>query len=303
MHVDYRLYRHPAVLTTLVALTVIGLVAVFLGPTVKGAQRWLGVAGLGVQPSEFAKLVAVLFTAAMLRPWLERGETDRRATLWVAAVVGLFVVLIVKEPDFGSALALTAITGAMLFTAGLAYKWVAAVVLTTPWLAYAVLLLEPYRYRRLIAFWDPWNDREGAGYQVVQSLIAVGTGGLWGKGFMKGVQKLFYLPEAHNDFIYAVIAEETGAGRGDRRARLLLRDRVARAARGPAGARRARCPARLGDHGDARAAGAREHQRGARACCRPRESCCRSSARAGSSMMVSLAAMGILLNVSQHTMD
>jgi cell division protein FtsW len=210
MRVDYRVYKRPRVLVALLGVTVLGLLAVFLSPAVKGSHRWLGLGGVGVQPSEFAKLVAIVFAAATLEEWLERREVMRVVLIRVGAVLGVFTLLIVSEPDYGSALALTAIVSAMVFVVGLSYKWVVGAGLTAPFLAYAVLVFEPYRYRRLVAFWNPWNDRQGDGFQVVQSFIAVGSGGLWGKGFMQGVQKMFYLPEAHNDFIYAVIAEENG---------------------------------------------------------------------------------------------
>jgi len=210
MRLDYRIYRHPTLLYAAIGVTVIGLVAVFFSPRVNNAHRWLGLGGLGVQPSEFAKVVAIAVAAAVLQERLEDREALPPALLRIGIVVGVFVVLILLEPDFVGALALTAIVAVMTFVAGISYKWVVSVLVVAPWLAYAVLLFEPYRQRRLEAFWNPWAFRDTGGFQVVQSLIAVGSGGVWGKGFMQGVQKLFYLPEAHSDFIYAVIAEEKG---------------------------------------------------------------------------------------------
>lgn len=210
MRVPYTTWRHPRVIQGLVGLTVLGLVAVFFARPVNNAHRWLGVAGVGVQPSEFAKLVAILFAAAVIAARLEARESPLPAFAKVGALVAAFGVLILNEPDMGSALALTAVAGAMVFAAGLPARWLTPLLLALPVLAYKVAMMEGYRKRRLLAFWDPFGDRQGAGFQVVQSLIAVGSGGVLGKGFMQGVQKMFYLPEAHNDFIYAVIAEEKG---------------------------------------------------------------------------------------------
>ncbi len=210
MRVPYTTWRHPRVIQGLVGLTVLGLVAVFFARPVNNAHRWLGVGGVGVQPSEFAKLVAILFAAAVIAARLEARESPLPAFAKVGALVAALAVLILNEPDMGSALALTAVAGAMVFAAGLPARWLAPLLLALPLQAYKVAMMEGYRRRRLLAFWDPFGDRQGAGFQVVQSLIAVGSGGVLGKGFMQGVQKMFYLPEAHNDFIYAVIAEEKG---------------------------------------------------------------------------------------------
>jgi cell division protein FtsW len=302
MRLDYRAYKQPRVLATLIGVTVLGLIAVFLSPVVKGSHRWLGFGGVGVQPSEFAKLIAIVFGAATLETWLERREMMRPVVIRLAAVLGVFVLLIVSEPDFGSALALTAIVSAMVFVAGLSYKWVMGAGLTAPFLAYAVVVFEPYRYRRLIAFWDPWNDRFGSGFQPVQSFIAVGSGGVWGKGFMQGVQKMFYLPEAHNDFIYAVIAEENGLVG----ASLVLACFCVVIWRGLRIARRT-----PDAYGSLMAVGITS-MFGLQAFMNmsvvlgliPAKGIALPFVSAGgSSMVVSLAAMGILLNVSQHSMD
>lgn len=211
MRVDYRIYRRRPLLLAIVGATVAALIAVFLCRPVNGSHRWLNfVDGVGIQPSEFAKLVAIVFTASALHDWLERREEVRQVTVRVASLVGTFFVLIVVEPDYGSAAALGAVVLALVFVAGLPWKWIAGLAVVLPPAAFAVLIFEPYRWRRVEVWWDPWADRLGDGFQTVQSLIAVGTGGIWGKGFMQGVQKLFYLPEPHNDFIFAVIAEEQG---------------------------------------------------------------------------------------------
>lgn len=210
MRVPYTVWRHPKVIPGLVAVTVLGLVAVFFARPINNAHRWLGIAGVGVQPSEFAKLVAIIFAAAVIAPKLEARESPLPAFAKVGALVVAFGALILREPDMGSALALTAVAGAMVFAGGLPARWLAPLLLALPMVAYKLAMMEGYRRQRLLAFLAPFEHRREAGFQVVQSLIAVGSGGILGKGFMQGVQKMFYLPEAHNDFIYAVIAEEKG---------------------------------------------------------------------------------------------
>jgi len=120
------------------------------------------------------------------------------------------VGLILLQPDFGTAMSLLLIVAAMVFAAGLNYRYLVGAVLVTLPAMYLVLVSAPYRRRRLLAFWDPWADPLGDGFQIIQSLIAVGTGGVFGRGLMEGVQKLFYLPEPYSDFIFAVIGEELG---------------------------------------------------------------------------------------------
>ncbi len=128
----------------------------------------------------------------------------------IGAIAGVLVLLILLQPDFGTAMSLLMIVGVMVFAAGLSYRYfIGAVLLAAP-VIYFVLVSAPYRRRRLMAFLDPWADPLGDGFQIIQSLIAVGTGGVFGKGLMAGVQKLFYLPEPHTDFIFAVIGEEIG---------------------------------------------------------------------------------------------
>ncbi len=210
MRIDYRHYREPIVIWTAVGAVAVALVAVLFSAPINGARRWLGFGGTGVQPSEAAKLAAVFFTAAILERRMDRIDEVRYALLPIANVAGAFTILIVAEPDYGTAVSLLVVVGAMVFAAGLGYRYIiglAAIVL--PVLGF-VLWSAPYRRARLLAFLDPWDDPLGDGFQIIQSLIAVGTGGVFGRGLMGGVQKLFYLPEPHTDFIFAVIGEELG---------------------------------------------------------------------------------------------
>jgi cell division protein FtsW len=186
------------------------LIGVMFSAPVNGTRRWFGIGGLGIQPSELAKIAAVLFTALILERRMHRIDDLRYSMLPIAIVVGVLCGLILLQPDFGTAMSLLLIVGAMVFVAGLNYRYLVGTALVLIPTAYVVLMSAPYRRRRILAFWDPWADPQGDGFQIIQSLLAVGSGGVFGRGLMSGVQKLFYLPEPHTDFIYAVIGEELG---------------------------------------------------------------------------------------------
>jgi cell division protein FtsW len=210
MRIDYRHYRQPVVIWTALAMVAFGLVAVLFGPRINGARRWFGGAGIGVQPAEFAKIVVVFFVAAILERRMDRIDDLRYSLVPVAIVLGVVIALIMLQPDLGTALSIVVIVGAMIFAAGINYRYIIGLLLVSLPAAYIVLMSADYRRRRMTVFLNPWEDPLGDGFQVIQSLIAVGTGGLFGRGLMAGVQKLFYLPYPHTDFIYAVIGEELG---------------------------------------------------------------------------------------------
>lgn len=210
MRLDYRIFRNRTALLWLAGATVIALLAVFFCRPVNNAHRWLGIGSLGIQPSEFAKLVAILFVATVLERRMEDQESLDPGLIQAGILLVVFAALIMVEPDYGSSIVLLAAAAVMVFVAGLSYKRVLTALLVLPWPLIAIMLFEPYRRQRWLAFLNPYEDPLGKGFQTIQSLIAVGTGGVWGKGFMAGVQKMFYLPEAHSDYIFAVIAEERG---------------------------------------------------------------------------------------------
>jgi cell division protein FtsW len=185
-------------------------VAVLFAPKINGATRWLSVGPLGVQPSELAKIVVILFIAALLERRMDRIDELGYSLLPIGLVTGAIVGLILVEPDLGTAVSVLVIAAAMVFAAGVSYRYVIGLALVTLPALYLVVMATEYRRQRVLAFLDPWSDPYGSGYQMIQSIIAVATGGVFGRGLMGGVQKLFYLPEPHNDFIYAVIAEELG---------------------------------------------------------------------------------------------
>ena len=210
MRIDYRQYRQPAVIWTILAVAAAALVAVLFSRPVNGATRWLGLGPFGVQPSELAKIAVIIFTAALLERRMERIDDVSYSLLPIAIVVGAMVGLILAEPDLGTAAVVAMIAGAMVFAAGVNYRYVLGLALASLPAFYFLVMTSEYRRRRVLAFLDPWSDPLGTGYQMIQSMTAVGTGGLAGRGLMGGVQKLFYLPEPHNDFIFAVISEELG---------------------------------------------------------------------------------------------
>ena len=210
MRVDYSVYKSPWFMYPALCVATVLLVAVFFFPGSHNTHRWIRFGGLFTfQPSELAKTVLVLFLAWFLHTRLG-AMNDWKHTLLRAGIVPLvFVGLVVKEPDLGTALVLAGVTGLLLILAGIEWKWVLGVfAAAVPFLV--ALLLVSWRLRRLKVFLHPEADPTGDGFHIYQSLIAVGAGGLTGRGYMEGMQKLFYLPEASTDFIFANIAEELG---------------------------------------------------------------------------------------------
>jgi cell division protein FtsW len=210
MRIDYRTYRNDAFIWAVLALAAGMLVAVLFAAPVNGARRWLGVGSLGIQPSELAKIACVLFAALMLERRMHRINEVSYSLTPIAIVTGVLVGLILLEPDMGTSISLMLTVSVMVFAAGVSYRYLVGAALVLVPAITAVLVSAPYRRRRLFTFLDPWQDPLGDGFQIIQSRIAVGTGHVFGRGLMEGVQKLFYLPEPHTDFIYAVIGEELG---------------------------------------------------------------------------------------------
>ncbi|HYN09520.1 MAG TPA: putative lipid II flippase FtsW [Vicinamibacterales bacterium] len=210
MRIDYHEYRRPAVIWSLLAVTVLALLAVFLFPPRNHTQRWITFSTISIQPSELAKLAAILFVAALLERRMHRVNDVAYALAPTALVTLGLAALIVREPDFGTAAVLVLVVTSIVFAAGLSYRYLLGAGLFFAPVALALILGSSYRRRRLFAFLDPWSDPLGDNFQLIQSLIAIGSGGPFGTGLMAGIQKLYYLPEAHTDFIYAVAGEELG---------------------------------------------------------------------------------------------
>jgi cell division protein FtsW len=207
---NYKLYNSTRFIYPAVCITTALLVAVFLFPGSHNTHRWIRFGGFFTfQPSEIAKPVMILFLAWFLHSRLD-AIRDWRTLLRAAIIPFIFTVLIVRQPDLGTALVIAGVTAMMLMLSGMEWKYlVGAVAAAAPVLA-ALLFWVSWRRQRILAFLHPDADRQGAGFHINQSLIAVGSGGLTGKGYMEGVQKLFFLPESATDFIYANIAEELG---------------------------------------------------------------------------------------------
>jgi cell division protein FtsW len=210
MQVDYKHWKNKRVIYGLLLLSVVLLVSVFAFPSINGAHRWIKTKHFSIQPSELSKLALIIFLAY----FLER-RAGEEGNFWMtfmpcALLTAALAFLIVIEPDLGTAMMLGVIFIVMVYTAGARLKHLA--IAATPALVALVglLIFVPFRARRLITFIDPWADPQGSGFQVVQSLIAVGSGGADGLGFAQGKQKFFFLPFAHSDFIFAVIGEELG---------------------------------------------------------------------------------------------
>lgn len=210
MRIDYHVYRKPIVIWTALGLAILLLLVVFGFPEINNTRRWINVKGFTLQPSEFAKLSAIFFTAAILDRRMHRINELKYAVLPIGIVAGVLTGLIVLEPDFGTSAALAGVVMVMVFAAGLAYRYLAAFVAVLIPVAGIVAVLEPYRRDRLMAFLHPGSDPTGDSFQLLQALIAVGSGGPVGRGLMAGVQKLGYIPEPHSDFIYAIVGEELG---------------------------------------------------------------------------------------------
>jgi cell division protein FtsW len=210
MRVDYHSYQRPALIWTVMTVSVLLLLAVFFFPERNGTRRWIVFQAISIQPSELAKLVAILFAAALLERRMHRVNDIFYTLLPIGIITFGLATLILAEPDFGTAVVLVLVVTSIIFAAGLSYRYMLASLLVMAPLAVGAMMAAPYRRRRLFAFLDPWSDPLGVNFQLIQSLIAVGSGGPFGTGLMAGIQKLYYLPEAHTDFIYAVAGEELG---------------------------------------------------------------------------------------------
>jgi cell division protein FtsW len=205
---DYRRLRHLAPSLVLIALGMLAAVLV-LGNAVNGARRWITFGPAVFQPSEFAKLAVAIWAAAYLarRP---PPRTLRQLARPIGLLAGIFAVLLILEPDLGTAIALLGMLAAILLVAGMPLPTLAGGVGIAVAIGTAAIWLEPYRRARFFAFLHPWHDAQGTGFQIVQALIGIGSGGIFGSGLGQGVQKIFYLPEAHTDMMLANIGEELG---------------------------------------------------------------------------------------------
>lgn len=204
----YERFAYPAL--AVVVLMLIAVLVPGVGIVRGGARRWIGLGIVNLQPSEIAKVVAVLYLARSMVRKGPRLTTFSLGVLPHFIVIGLLAALVVVEPDFGTAVLLGVTLFAMLFAGGVRWRHLALPVLPIVPLAIYAISSSPYRLRRVMVFLDPWEHPRDAGFQLVQSFLAFGSGGLFGAGLGESKQKMFYLPEAHTDFIFSVIGEELG---------------------------------------------------------------------------------------------
>lgn len=202
----YRL-QYPALF---VALLLLLITLSPLAPAINGAHRWIRLGPISLQPMEFVKIALALYLAYFMSAKQDLVKTFSRGVIPPFAVTGLFCFLLLLQPDFGSAVILAGILFFMCVAGGTRFLYIFFSLALACAGALALAIAEPYRMRRLLAFLDPFQDASNTGYQLVQSLLAIGSGGFFGVGIGASRQKMFYLPEAHNDFIMAVLAEEMG---------------------------------------------------------------------------------------------
>ena len=210
MRIDYRRYRHPAVVFPVLGLTTLMLISVFFLDRSHNTHRWFHLGPISFQPSEAAKPALILFLAYFLQNRAKLMDDWRNTLLPAVAPTCVFLGLIVFQPDLGTAIACAGITACVLFVAGIDLRYFGYAALASIVPLYFLIFHVAYRRDRILAFINPYSDPQGRGFHIIQSLIAVGTGGVTGVGLMEGKQKLFYLPEPHTDFIFAVTAEELG---------------------------------------------------------------------------------------------
>jgi cell division protein FtsW len=200
----------PLLLFTALGLTMLTKVPA-LAVHIHGSSRWLKLPGIpAFQPSEFLKLALLLYTAYFLTKHDARRATFLKSYLPLLCILGMTSAVLLAQPDFGLTLTLCATVFIMLFIAHYPLVYLLSTIMLLIPAAITLVMLKPYRFQRIMTFLNPWADPKGSGFQIIQSLIAVGSGGFWGVGISHSRQKFFYLPMQHTDFIFSIIAEETG---------------------------------------------------------------------------------------------
>src|ERR1700731_434512 len=210
MRVDYRRYKNPALVFSFLGITTLLLISVFFLDRTHNTHRWIHAGGFSFQPSELAKPLLILFLAYFLERGVKTMDGWRNTLVPAAAPVLLLLGLIVLQPDLGTAIACAGIAACILYVAGMRLRYFGYAFAASLLPLYFLIFHVSWRRDRILAFMNPYADRQKTGFHIIQSLIAVGTGGVTGTGLMEGKQKLFYLPEPHTDFIFAVTAEELG---------------------------------------------------------------------------------------------
>ena len=181
-----------------------------IGTIRNGSRSWFGIGGFGIQPSEFTKIGLIIYTSKYLSNNNKLMRYIKKGVLPILFVIGLFFILIMLEPDFGTAMVITITLIVIIFTSGVKLSFFTNIGLIGILGIIILIIIAPYRMARIVSFLNPWSDPLGSGFQIIQSLYAIGPGGLLGQGFLKSRQKFFYLPEPQTDFIFSIISEEFG---------------------------------------------------------------------------------------------
>jgi cell division protein FtsW len=213
MRIDHRLLSDRRIVLALIIISLVLIAATLvpgIGKMVNGSRRWLRYGMLSFQPSELAKFSFVVYMSYYIAKKGDRLRDFVNGLLPAYIMCGIFLALVALQPDFGAAVTIAGVTFILLFVGGANLAHLGGTVLAAVPVVFLSVAHSPYRLRRIFSFLDPWADPQGAGHQIIQSFLAFGSGGIFGRGLGEGRQKLFFLPERHSDFIYAVIGEELG---------------------------------------------------------------------------------------------
>ncbi len=209
--VDYNFFKKKANLILGICFILLTLVLIpGIGSVRNGSRSWFSIGGLGIQPSEFAKIGLIIYTAKYLSSNKKELRSIKKGILPILFVIMVFFLLIMLEPDFGTAMVIVLTLVSLIFISGVKVSFFLKIGLVGLLGIVALIIVAPYRMARIVSFLNPWSDPLGSGFQIIQSLYAIGPGGLLGQGFLNSHQKHFYLPEPQTDFIFSIISEEFG---------------------------------------------------------------------------------------------
>ena len=209
--IDYHLYlKYSNKILAICFLLLVLVLIPGIGTIRNGSRSWFGLGGFGIQPSEFAKIGLIIYTAKYLSKHQREMRDIKKGVLPILMVIGVFFLLIMLEPDFGTAMVIVLTLVCMIFVSGVKISFFVKIGLLGILGIVALIIVAPYRMARIVSFLNPWTDPLGSGFQIIKSLYAIGPGGLLRQGFLNSHQKHFYLPEPQTDFIFSIISEEFG---------------------------------------------------------------------------------------------
>ena len=209
--VDYKIYQKKANWILLVCFLLLGLVLIpGIGKIRNGSRSWFGIGPFGIQPSEFAKIGLIIYVAKYLSSNNKEVRNIIKGLFPLLGIIAIFFLFIMLEPDFGTAMVICLTLLCIIFVSGVKISFFIKIGVAGFFGIAGLIIAAPYRMARILSFLNPWSDPLGSGYQIIQSLYAIGPGGLLGQGFLKSRQKSFYLPEPQTDFIFSIISEEFG---------------------------------------------------------------------------------------------